>query len=111
MTIGEAQKYILTLYRTILREGNKFPKESQRNFVRYKAAKMFRENIETQQQMEDAIRLAHTHIDNIQAQVSSHKKMYLDDRISEEEYERMRQKQIQEDSEKYRAEEAKTWEH
>ncbi|EFC50072.1 predicted protein [Naegleria gruberi] len=103
-----SKKGILSLYRTVLKEGNKFPKEIQRTFVKQKASTMFRKDVPPQE-LEDAFRLALTHIDNIRAQVETHRKLYADDRLSPEDLERIRKEELERESQRYRDEEKQGW--
>ncbi|KAG2393406.1 hypothetical protein C9374_006937 [Naegleria lovaniensis] len=104
-----SKKSILSLYRLILREGNQFPNKIQRTFVKQKAAQMFRIKYEHDDELRDAVRLAMTHIDNIRAQVASHKLMYVDDRLTQEDFQRLKKEQEEKKTAQYRIDEASKW--
>ncbi|KAF0983992.1 hypothetical protein FDP41_007907 [Naegleria fowleri] len=105
-TLDISKRGILSLYRLILREGNQFPNKIQRTFVKQKAAQMFRVKYEHEDELRDAVRLAMTHVDNIRAQVASHKLMYVDDRLSQEDLDRLKKEQEEKKTAQYRTDEA-----
>ena|SRR3989338_7407577 len=107
-SLDTSKKAILSLYRTVLREGNKFPKDIQRSFIKQKASTLFRKQV-PHQEMEDAVRLALTHIEDIRTQVAMHRKLYYDDRITPEEHDRMRKEELERETKKYQDQERQGW--
>ena len=83
-SINTSRTHIISLYREILKAANKLPKDFQRNFVVEKARFMFRQP-KQENEIVDSIRLAMTHLDDIQAQVHALSVMrYTDDRKTDQ---------------------------
>ncbi|KAL9657555.1 hypothetical protein ABK040_000982 [Willaertia magna] len=100
-TIDISLKSIRSLYRTILKEGNKLPKQIQRDFIKQKARNMFRQKYESEQEIKDAYRLGISHIEDIKVQVTTFTKLYNDDRLTKEDFKRMEREEIERKTKEY----------
>jgi hypothetical protein len=109
MHVDTTRTAILSLYRKLIRNANKLPRSTQRSFVLERAREQFRIQRNDPESLIFYVRLAHTHIDDIEAQAKSLQSIMQDDRVTDQMIMREQVKNEENMSEEYRKKEQSSW--